>query len=469
MSDPLHDSVRRLIARTGMIPPGSGVVVAVSGGQDSCALLHALAALRDELRVRLHAAHLNHGFRGEESAADAAFVQEFSESLDVPFTVERQDVPGAARRLHLSAQEAARRARHRFLERVAGEVGADRIALGHTRDDRVETILLNILRGTGLEGLKGPAPVAGRRIRPLLEVSRAETAEYCRRHGIAFRQDASNLSPAYTRNRIRMELLPHLASYYNPEVRDALLRLSDLVFEETAYMEERAREALERACMGEEPDRILLSTQMLLEMPVAMLRRVLRLAIDRVRGSLEDIEFADVGRILKALRELRDNERRFQFTLPPGNIYVSGNAQQVSVRRRRAASALPVKAALTVPGETAVPEWKAVFRAQWRETPQSPVTAPGAPMAYMDANALRLPLIVRTQRPGDRFQPLGMTGTRKLQDYFTDKKVPVEARDRTPLVADAEGIVWIVGHAVGERVRVRPETRRVLFLEMTTD
>src|SRR5579863_1823909 len=157
MSDPLLQSVRGFLAHSDIVPPGATVVVAVSGGQDSCALLHALASLQYSFSLGLHVAHLNHGFRAAEADADARFVRQFADVLAIPCTVEHEDVAATARLLHLSAQEAARRARHRFLERVADRTGAQHIAFGHTRDDHVETILMNILRGTGIDGLSGLA------------------------------------------------------------------------------------------------------------------------------------------------------------------------------------------------------------------------------------------------------------------------------------------------------------------------
>src|SRR5579884_25841 len=181
--DSLRDSVKSTGTRYAMFAPGQTVVVGVSGGPDSTALLHVLASLRAEWGLRLVAAHLNHGFRGAEADEDTRYVEELAERLEIPCRVARADVPAARRRLHLSAQEAARRVRHDFLRRVAEKEKAERIALGHTRDDRIETILLNLFRGTGLEGLAGFPPVALPIVRPLYAASRAEIEAYCQAQG----------------------------------------------------------------------------------------------------------------------------------------------------------------------------------------------------------------------------------------------------------------------------------------------
>jgi len=418
------------------------------------------------MQFELTAAHLNHGLRGEDAETDALFARAFAESLDVRCVVARRDLRDAARRLHLSEEEAARRARHGFLDQAAIDAGADRIALGHTRDDRIETILLNILRGTGSQGLKGLAPISGPRIRPLLNISRMETADYCRERGIAYRDDLSNLSLAYTRNRVRQELLPELASYYNTGIGDALLRLSDIVAEESAYMDEAARSVFETAVLNDAGDSISLAACIVSDAHPAIARRLVRLAIERVRGGLTDIEYNAVERVMHGLRHASDTGVRFQFALPDGNIYIGGDADHLFVRRRVAVSAIPFQRQLAIPGETLVPELGLSVRATPGRVPDNVVFEKGSMRAFLDAGALNLPLSVRTRKPGDRFRPLGMSGSRKLQDYLTDRKTPVESRDRVPLIVDSGGIVWIPGHTISDRVKIRADTDHAVFLEI---
>ena len=461
MPDSLLSPMRETIARYQMFTPGSTVVVAVSGGQDSCALLHGLYTLNSELSLNLHVAHLNHGFRGAEADADAEFVRAFAEGLGLSSSIEKRDVPGAKRLLHTSNQDAARTVRHQFLQRVAAESGAETIALGHTRDDRIETVLLNILRGSGIEGLRGLAPISENRVRPLLDVARKQTGAYCKQHGIAFREDVSNVSPVYTRNRIREELLPHLESYYNPGTRAAILRLSELAGEDSAVLHELSQEALERAILNISKGSIVLSIEVLESLPPALKRRAVRHAIERVRGSLEDIEFAAVQRALALIESPGSS-----FELRGNRTIISRRGDRLEISTRPPSlSRLPIAFELAVPGETSVAPWNVVFRIQRSEPTAFPTIAGNTTRIFLEEDAVKLPLTVRNRRPGDRFRPFGMAGTKKVQDLLVDHKIPAEMRDNVPIIEDAEGILWVVGHGVSERTRITSKQNNLLSLE----
>jgi len=466
MPSSLPESILRLAARTGILPRGSRVLVAVSGGQDSCALFHSLDAIRDELGIELHAAHLNHGFRGEDADGDAEFVRDLADSLGVPCTVEKQDVPAIAKRLHLSKQEAARRARHEFLDRTADAAGADSIALAHTRDDRIETVLMNILRGTGVDGLAGLTPRNGRRIRPLLDVSREETAAYCRENGIAFREDASNLSTAYTRNRIRAELLPALESSYNPAVRDAILRLADLAAQDSAALHEISLDGFERCTVNSSDSSVVLSVERLMELPVAIRRRVVREAIAAVRGDLYDVDAAAIER---TLANLNGEGPRFQFVLPNGDISVEVTGDALRVAKKGPVCAVRrFERALDVPGSVLMPEFAAEFRARLARLPREG-KAGAAASIYVRESELSPPLVVRNRRPGDRIRPAGLGGSKKIQDILTDAKVPAYKRDHVPIVADDRGILWVPGHVVDERCLRGSAGENVVVIEIISE
>jgi tRNA(Ile)-lysidine synthase len=299
-----RETVRQSIENESMLAEGMRIVVAVSGGADSVCLLHILASLREEFGIALVVAHLDHEFRGAESEEDAAFVAQLAQRLHIPAVVEKQDVPALRLRRHLSAQQAAREVRHAFLRRVMEEQNAARIALGHTRDDRVETVLGNVLRGTGLEGLAAMPPVDLPLIRPLCDLSRAETHAYCEQHRLPYRQDSSNENLHYRRNRMRLELLPFLRTYFNSDINAAILRMATLASADNFLLEQLAQDAL-RSCLDcQTPDALTLNSH-LRELPLALQRRVLRQAILQVRGSLTDVGFDIIEKVLQmfAVRE----------------------------------------------------------------------------------------------------------------------------------------------------------------------
>jgi tRNA(Ile)-lysidine synthase len=454
-------AVRRTLEEAGLTA-GETLVVAVSGGPDSTALLHALAALCSGRDLRLVGAHLNHGFRGAEAEGDAAYAQGLCERLNVPFVGESIDVPALQRRRHLSAQAAAREVRHTFLRKVAAAVGARYIALGHNRDDRIETVLLNILRGSGLEGLAGLTACDPPLVRPLLSVPRAEIEAYCVFHALQPRQDSSNQKTDYTRNRMRAELLPHLASYYNQCVGDSLLRLSELAIADSELLECLAREALQTVTMRQDPEECVLDAARLSALPLALKRRVLRLAIAAVRGDLRDIGMETTERILRALAL----ERTEAALLPMQGavaVEVALVPPAVHIRRRPPAVAgMPWRCALPVPGRVDAPRAGLVLEtahcSSWDELCRRAL--PEQQSLIYALSDVVLPLSVRSWRAGDRLRPYGLNGTKKLQDLFTDRKIRREERLRFPVLVDAtERVLAVLGLDADEtalRISVGP-------------
>jgi tRNA(Ile)-lysidine synthase len=486
---PLIERLRRTNAERDLLRPGDRVLIAVSGGADSLALLHALHTLRDELQIQVAAGHLSHRMRGPEGEADAAFVRETARTWGIPVEVRSRDVPALARRLGISLEEAGRAARYRFFGRAARRTGCTVIATGHTADDRAETVLLNLFRGTGLDGLAGiPArrPLRADRpgpdvIRPLIDTTRAAVLQYGAIHGLQPRQDDTNESPAFLRNRIRRELLPLLEAEYSPALRRHLLRLSDLAAEETAHLITQARELLEAAASdGPVSSSLRLSLTTLADAPGVLARRALRLAVQSLESGPPP-EWAVVERLLSLARGERPG-----FVLPGGRIAVRAAAEALIFEPVCPAPEFePDEAApLAVPGTTPLPWGGGVITVEvlgvggWvlgeggalslvTPNPQPPTPNPQPLIpheALLDGALLSGPLAVRPPRPGDRIQPLGMAGHRKLQDLMTDRKVPRAVRRRLPVVCDAEKIVWVAGCCLSERVKVSAATAEALLL-----
>jgi len=461
-STDLASIVRATVTRYQMLTRNETVAVAVSGGPDSTALLHLLAGLRTEFGITLVATHLNHSFRGAEADADADYVAGLCRELNVDCVVEKLDVPQAQRRMRLSAQEAARDIRHAFLRRVATEARSGRIALGHTRDDRVETILINLLRGTGAEGLGGFPAIDPPLIRPLYAVTRAQVMDYCAAYGLEPRQDSSNAKTDYARNRIRAELLPHLRSYYNEKADDAVLRMSELVTADHLVLEDLAAAFIKENARSVAIGEILLPRSPLFQLPVALQRRAVRQAIAAVRGHLQGLTFDLLAGVITSA----ERGDRYAITLPSAAmsaVKVSVGSDGVRIYRQEPPSSpVPWERVLAIPGVTrlepsgigikAVVCDPATGRESLDFTPyiDDPIAYGTLREIVFRRRDVALPLTACSWRPGDRMRLSGTGGTKKLQDLFVDARVPASQRARRAVIRAADGtILAVVGVAAG--------------------
>jgi tRNA(Ile)-lysidine synthase len=441
--------VEATLRRRGMLKGGERVIVAVSGGPDSLALLYVLRDLSEVWGLTLHVAHFDHRLR-PGSAADAAFVGRVARRLGLPITTgsASPELPSAGH----SPEEAARERRLFFLETVADAVAADRIATGHTLDDQAETVLMRLLLGAGPRGLGGIPPVRGSYIRPLIDRRRAETEAYCRSRRLRPRRDPTNDDPALLRNAIRSEVLPFLTARVNARLPDALARAADVLREEDAVLDELAAASLEPSRQDRE---IRLPLDALNGLPLALRRRVLRHAVEQPVG------FTHVEQLIELAAKGRSGDA---LDLPQG---LNARLEYGSLLIGRAPSPAqpPEPVALVVPGRTELPAWGAVATA-WVERARPKVWPDGKGTCVIDAERLGPRPVVRSPRRGDRFVPLGTPGTKSVADLLAEAKVPRADRTRVPVVADGNGIIWVVGHRTSDRYKATDETQRFLWLSI---
>lgn len=441
-----------------LFAPGDRVLVAVSGGPDSLCLMHILWTERERRGLgEVEAAHLDHGLRGDESAGESAWVAAWCQERGIPCHVGRADVASLARERKRSKQEAARAARYAFLEETAAHRGANKIATGHTQDDQVETVLMNVLRGTGLDGLRGIPARRGPFVRPLLDVSRTEIEAYCTANGLEPRRDPSNLSSdAYTRNRVRLELLPQLARDYNPVVAGALLRLSNIARRDLDYLQTQADTALAEVTQERSAFRLVLDRPALTGLHPALLRHVLRSALSSLRGTGEGLTYSHIEQVCQAVAAPAPHAFGLNLPCPFCTVHIAGATLTLTLASLSVPFAA-VSVPLPVPGTAMLSDTDWTVCASFDAFPEG---------IMLDADAISTKtLTLRNWRQGDRIDPLGMGGRhKKISDIFTDAKVPQVERGRVPIVADAGGIVWVVGHCISERAKVTPETKRRLYL-----
>jgi tRNA(Ile)-lysidine synthase len=427
-----------------LLEPQETVLAAVSGGSDSLCLLLVLK----EIGFTVRAAHFDHGLR-PESAGDAETVQRLAQTLGIDFHVERGDVRQWAKQKRLTLEEAARDLRYDFLLRTATDCRASAIAIGHTADDQAETVLMHLLRGSGLQGLRGIRPEAFshgvRIIRPLLRLTHAQTVEYCRQAGWRPLEDPSNQDPSFARNRIRRELIPQLRGY-NPQIVTVLCRLSEIAAAQTELLDRAADDFLKRFVLPAETGVVRIIRDAFNQSPLALRQAVIRRAVGEITGTLRDLAYRHVHRVVE-FSLAPTSSRRMNLAL---GIDVSIENQFLVLRKREAAPTSPEweKIPLPVPGEISIrrPDWK--FHIARKQIYGLPSVDPGKDpwTIRMDADKIRLPLFLRKREPGDRFFPAGMLGTVRLNDFLAAHHLPRAERDCWPMVCDGNGILWIPGY-----------------------
>jgi tRNA(Ile)-lysidine synthase len=434
--------LEQTILEENLIGRGDTIIVAVSGGPDSIALLHGLCQLQSRYQWNVVAAHLNHGFRGKDADEDACYVERIAASLKIPSYIKKINVPQWMKEWGLGPQEAARILRYGFLREIAGQFSRSIIATAHQGDDQVETILMRIIRGTGLEGLAG-IPMKRMEegiplIRPMLRISRSDIENYCMEHHLQPRLDPSNLSGKYTRNRIRLEIVP-LIKKENPEIMQSITQLSSLIQHENDFMDSLAKDHLSGIIVNQELNKIIIRQKEFLSFHLALQRRMIKLILSYLTGKSKQIQF----------KHIEDCRRIMYSSSPsasldlPGTIKVHREYGHVIFSLGNVSEThTPYVYPLPVPGRVYVPEiGRTFFTTLIKGDFHSHDITPD--QILLDPKGIKGDLFIRSRKPGDRINILGMAGSKKIKDLFIDEKIPRLQRDRIPLLTDEEKVLWI--------------------------
>jgi len=456
------EAVRETIDRYGMLTREDLVLVAVSGGADSIVLLHVLRRLAEQLDLTLAVAHLDHGWRGEESTEDARFVQEIADEAGLEAILERGDAGVFEAHEGLGREGAARIVRRSFLMETARSIDATRIALGHTATDRAETVLFNLTRGAGVAGVAGIPPIRGPIIRPLIGRTRDEVREFAASEGLSWREDPTNEDVAFARNRIRRHVMPELVEL-NPRAIETICRAADHAADAARIERHLAETLWTEVAVLEEPNDVRLERRALAELPREILGVVLREAFRRVRGDLDGISqdhVATVARLVHGRGEHADAH------LP--RLHARAERDTIAL----STAPFPTSPAWEFPvdlGSADLAEIGLTLVLEIVDREVCEIDADDRRVEAADADRIRFPLSLRNRRIGDRFTPLGMEFPVRLKDFLINERIPYSERDDVPLLCDRERILWVVGHRLSNDVRITETTRRVLVMRTEGD
>lgn len=453
------EKVKAFIDRYQLIDPGDHLIVACSGGSDSVALLYLLVDLSISHSFTLSVAHVNHGLRGQEANRDETYVQNLSYRFGLPFFSHHCDVQAFATEQGLTIEEAGRIVRYRFFRQLAAQRSSTKIVTAHHKDDQAETVLMNLLRGSGSNGLKGILPKNGDLIRPLLAVTKQEILDYLTAIKVLACYDQTNSDINILRNRIRICLLPQLELEYNNHIKDSLCRTATILQDEQDFIGQSAQALFAKVATITEK-RLFLSLA-LREAHPALIRAVIRIAVEKKQGHLKGISFYHVEELFKMLLLWPVNSC---FPLPKGLLaYKNYDNIEFTYEQRQLPGGLSQAVALNIPGKTVLPELNiAIISRLDRQVPEQFSIAE----AWFDYEQVNLPIFVRSRRNGDQFHPFGFDGTKKLKKFFIDSKLPQEQRVLVPVVYNDQGILWLGGLRQASVAAVTAHTKTYLHLSL---
>jgi tRNA(Ile)-lysidine synthase len=454
------EKIMAVVQKFNMISLSDNVVVGVSGGADSIALLHIMKRLSLRFSFNLVAAHLNHMLRGDDAEQDEEYVVLTCKKWEVTCFTKRTDVKELAKKFKMSEEEAGRKARFEFFQGLMYDIKANKLALGHHKDDRVETIFHNIIRGTGTHGLNGINYVRdGFVIRPLLDVSKEEILQYCLEENIGYREDLSNKNLSYMRNRLRHVLIPFIQDNFNPNITETILRMSDVIGEEDRFLENYCNE-LSQVLFSYDKDQAKVALDRFNPLHLALKRRLLRMIILGFTGEFSCIELVHIDNIIHMLQNAKQGAAfklpdKIRVDIKYGHAFISIDSKKIEIE--------PFEYALNLPGSVFVQEASVKISSEYKEKSQISL---GKNPIHIDADKLYGSLVIRSRRSGDKFKPLGMSSEKKLKEFFIDWKIPREERNLIPLITDSRNIIWVAGYQISEDYKVTDRTTRVIELKL---
>lgn len=461
----MREQVINTIKTYKLIDKGDNIVIGVSGGPDSMALLYILNEIKKEFEFSLHVAHVNHLIRGEEADLDQEYVREACEKLHLPFYLKRIEIKEYAKKHKLTEEEAGREIRYEFFNSILKKVGKGKIAVAHNKNDQAETLLMRFIRGTGIDGLKGMEYKNGIIIRPLLDTTRDEIEDFCLKKNINPRIDKTNLEPIYGRNKIRLELIPYIRKNFNEGIIDTLFRMSRIMEIESEFLKQYTLSKCEQVIVKESKKIIKVDKKQFFSLHPAIKSRVIRYCIEKINKSLKGIEEKHIKEILNLVHS---NVTGKMINIPK-NIRIRINYETFSIEKGgHKSEKTQFKYKININETTHIHELNSSLLAKVSNVNKVDFNNKDDFVKYFDYDKIKGSLYIRNREKGDRFIPLGMKGSKKVKDFFIDEKVPSEKRNYIPLVEDEQNIIWVIGYRMSDVYKITKDTKKVLILEYKT-
>lgn len=443
-----------------MISKSDKIIVALSGGPDSMSLLHALSTLKEKYNITLYAAHVNHMLRGLDSDNDEKACRDFCEKINVEFFSLAIDVDSIAKEKNISHEMAGREVRYDFFHKLLNKLNANKIALAHNVNDQAETILMRLMRGSGLEGLVGIKPIRDHiLIRPLINTKRSEIEKYCEENNLPVRIDKTNFENIYARNKVRLELIPYIEENFNGDIINTLNRMSSLITMDNEYLEENSSKLFEKYCDTQREKVIIYKDAFNLH--YSMLSRIIRRAMMNIKGNLYNLESIHVGNII----DIQKSDTG-KTTMIPGGVVVTNVYKDIHFAMNKSKEEQDEFLRELNLGKNILPELKKIITLTVISKEDYYKNIDEDNIKYFDYDKLKKSITIRHRKEGDRFTPLGMKGSKKLKDLFMDLKIPRENRDTIPLLCFGEDISWIIGYRISDKFKINNETKNILEVKI---
>lgn len=443
-----------------MFQKGDKVIVGVSGGPDSMCLLHILYLLKEKMHIEIVVAHVNHCLRGNEADEDEIYVEEYCKKMNIEYYSKRIDINSIALEKNISCETAGREARYDFFYELKKKLSAQKIAVAHNANDQAETVLMRIMRGTGLAGVVGIKPIRDNLVvRPIIRLTRREIESYCKDNRISTRIDKTNLESIYSRNKIRLELIPYMEKNFNSDIVNTINRFANILFKDNEYIDLVASDKYREYC-ALECGKIIMRKELFKEHE-AIVSRVIRIALKELKGNLYNLETKHIYDIIHIQRG--DTGKR--VTLPENLVAINnyGNINMYMyvppVNKEKKEFVLEI-------GEKYFIKEKNLFLKIEIQTKGEEYNLKGNNFTkYFDYEKIKGQITFRYRRQGDKFQPIGMLGTKKLKDIFMDLKIPKEERDEIPLICFGDEIAWVWGYRISEKFKIDKDTNKILRIQ----